>query len=312
MEIIRLLNKKQLEISLTEHLKKRELPDKFLYTGISGAGNWLKLESSNDFTVASSLTTFLNENKEAIINELPEEFNIVSIGCGDAKKEKVLLKACREKDVTCHLVDVSLEMLEAGMTNMQQNGYECRGFAAEIDQLETLNKYWRHPVVLCLLGNNFCNYEPDYIFELMENNLKKGDYFLFDCETFTEDFLENNRLEKIKRAYRCSTNIQFNLSPLINLGISTEDIEFQLDLVPEGEKKSFKTRKQIKIKNDCSASLNGEKIIFKKGEKIRMGFTYKYDPKWLRIFLERSFDTVQWHVNKANDKLIALVKVRDK
>ena len=83
MNKIELVTKDELEIKLYECLEQRQMPDYFLYLDHSGVRNWLALDSSDEFTVASRLTDLLRQNLPAIATHISGKFDMVSIGVGN-------------------------------------------------------------------------------------------------------------------------------------------------------------------------------------------------------------------------------------
>ena len=53
-----------------------------------------------------------------------------------------------------------------------------------IEEMPLLKRYWRLPVLFCILGNTFCNYDPEFILKLVYENLEQGDLFLFDADLY--------------------------------------------------------------------------------------------------------------------------------
>jgi uncharacterized SAM-dependent methyltransferase len=189
MKKIVFVNEEALEQRLKDHLERRELPDAFLYTGTHGAANWLALESSKRFPIAATLTALMKKHARSLVRRIGGCRGLVSIGAGDAQKELLLLRAMpRLARPACHVIDVSSHMVDAALQNLDGLGLQNTGIVAFCEDLDHLAPYWDHPILLCLLGNNFCNYEPSTLLPLLGRNLGPADRFLLDGNAKTNPY----------------------------------------------------------------------------------------------------------------------------
>jgi hypothetical protein len=80
------------------------------------------------------------------------------------------------------------------------------------------------------------------------------------------------------------------MAPLLKRGLSTEDCVFRLDLIGKETEagRLYRTDKRIEILADCTLTCPDRLIGLRKGEMIRMGFTYKYTLSQVTTFLERN------------------------
>ncbi|WP_406661790.1 L-histidine N(alpha)-methyltransferase [Methanolobus sp. ZRKC3] len=291
MKKIELLSEEQLQQRLCDNLTKHELPDLFLYVGEEGASNWLTLDSSDKFTVARKLTELLRSNVSRIVEFIPGHGSLVSVGVGNGEKERIILKASLSSNDPpfYYPIDVSSQLVDTALESVKDLPVEKTGMVGMIEDLALLRENWISPALFCILGNTFCNYDPDRILGLLHENLFESDIFLFDCHLLTDSDASSQEIEDVEDIYRSEENKMFNAHPLINAGMTAENIEFDLRLLPvESEIGAiYRTHKTLTIKRNDSVDLCSKKISFEAGDVIHMGFTYKYSFEQVASYLEK-------------------------
>lgn len=313
MNRVELISEDALETTLLHCLEERHLPDCFLYLGESGVRNWLKLSASEAFPVAERLTGLLKEGIPSIARHLPGRFDLVSVGVGGGEKERVLLEAFAGQHAVSYVaVDISAGMVDAALRTVEGIDVPKTGVVAFLEDLEQLRRLWRSPVLLCLLGNSFCNYEPDGVLDAVHRELGSEDLFLFDCHLLPGERVsgEGGR-DEVERVYRSQLNVRFNIEPLVERGLDPGDCVFHLDLVRCGMRRGpvYRTSKWLEILKDTTLSCGVGKVRLARGETIRMGFTYKYTSEQVRGLLEdHGFDRVEMLLGRGFDNLLALVR----
>ncbi len=287
MKKIELLKPETLEEKLAENLQHHRMPDYLLYTGETGSSGWLELHQSPGFGISRQLTELLVQNISLIAAYVPAGMNVVSIGVGDGKKEKILLtELCRLSSFTYYPVDISSPLVDLATEQVKDLPLEVVGLVGFFEDLSVLRIFWELPVMFCLLGNTFCNYEPDEVLRNIGTVLNEDDLFLFDCSLYYE---RPETRRKIESTYRCPENVNFNIGPLLRCGMRPNDCEFRLDLKPAPtlEGPLYRTSKVIRILKDSIVQCAGRSVELKAGEIIEMGFTYKYTIDQLNAFLRK-------------------------
>jgi len=309
---VELLTKEELESRLRVCLERREMPDCFLYLGDSGVRSWLSLSASAEFPIASDLTTLLVESLPALLPRLPARFSLVSVGVGDGAKERTLLEALSPRRVQRYCaVDVSSEMVDRALNAVAHIEVEKCGIVAFLEDLPSLRRFWSTPALLCLLGNNFCNYDPAFILEMLRGQLGADDLFLFDCHLLPPGADGRDGLsQRVEETYRSGLNALFNINPLVQRGLSPDDCVFHLDLVPvQGELGTvYRTSKCLEIANDARIALGSGELCLSAGDRIRLGFTYKYTRGQLHEYLVRhGFSERELFQSCGGDNVLVLV-----
>lgn len=308
------MTKKDLEMQFRECLIRHEMPDEFLYLGDMGSKNWFTLDNSAEFTVASSLTELLRQKVDSIAAHISDKFEIVSIGVGSGQKERIIIETLIRRGLSpkYYPVDVSSEMVDAALNAVADIDIEKVGIVGRLEQLPLLRAYWKPPVLLCLLGNNFCNYEPDALLSSVYAQLEANDLFLFDCHLFPADRgRQKLAKESVKSIYCSPLNVKFNIAPLVQRGLAPENCDFQLELV-EVESRgggAFRTVKLIRILKDTTIRCKPSSITLSAGEVIRMGFTYQYTEELVREYLKQNgFAEVEIFLSDTDDNMLVLAK----
>jgi uncharacterized SAM-dependent methyltransferase len=315
MNKLELVNDEALERQLKRHLDRRELPDAFLYTGDIGAHNWLTLEASDRFPIASALTDLMEEHAASIAERVGARRSVVSIGAGDAQKEKILLaRLAAYARPVCHMIDISSRMVDEAIENLGGLGLELRGAVAFCEDIDTLAPYWDRPLLLCLLGNNFCNYDPSALLSLIHRNLGGADVFLFDCNLLPDRLEDIDRwVHEMEAVYNSPENVQFNIAPLVTRGVDPDACEFSLKLItvnsPAGP--IYRTRKQIHLTRPAIVHCGNQLVHIAAGETIEMGFTYKYRLDQLRqCLIDNGFETLETWPDRSGDNVIVLTRTK--
>lgn len=313
MEKIEMINNQSLEKMLKNFLQQRFLPDSFLYISEQGKENWLTLESNKQFPIAASLTALLKDNAGSIAAHVRNTNTLVSIGAGDAKKEYILLtELLKTNRLSCQIVDVSSQMVDIAMETLSTLAIDAHGIVAFCEDMEKLAQYWDRPVLLCLLGNNFCNYDPMRLLMQVSGNLKKRDLFLFDCHLCSSHPQHDEKWRHDnEEIYNSPENIKFNIAPLVSRGMDPDCCRFELKLIKVDSScgQIYRTRKQINIIRDAMVRCGDDTVAFSKGEVIEMGFTYKYRVDQLSACLqEYDFKIVQSWPDSTGENVIILAK----
>jgi uncharacterized SAM-dependent methyltransferase len=312
--MITLVSAEVLEGRLLESLERRQLPDYFLYLGEKGVRRWLELDQSDEFPIAARLTALLGSSMRLIVRQLPATFDLVSIGCGGGSKERLLLQSLGPRQSARYFpVDVSSGMVDAALARVEDLDVEATGVVALFEDLPAIAEHWRRPVLLCMLGNNLCNYEPDSVMRAVRAELKPEDYFLFDCHLFSASAKSIAEWEAgFARAYQSDPNVRFNIGPLVDRGMDPKDCEFRLKLLPAETPfgRAFVTRKSITILNDVRINVGGVSVELSSGDTLSMGFTYKYRPSQIQGYLQQSgFVTVEEFLSRDGENLLVLARL---
>ena len=313
MRKVELVTRDELEDSFRDCLVRHEMPDCFLYLDQSGVSNWLSLSESEDFPIASRLTELLKRNVPSIARRLPNRFDLVSIGVGGGQKESMLLEALVPgKSITYYPVDISTQMVDEALKAAAHINVNRTGLVCSVADLSLMRQFWTPPVLLCLLGNNFCNYEPHDLLTMVRRELQPRDFFLFDCHLLpaNRDGSKPGR-EVVERMYRSRLNVQFNIHPLVQRGMAPDGCVFNLDVFPVETSLGtvYRTHKWLRILRHTTVSCGTTEVSLAPGDTIRLGFTYKYTRTQIEAYLrQQRFQVEDMFASDDSDYLLALVR----
>jgi uncharacterized SAM-dependent methyltransferase len=208
-------------------------------------------------------------------------------------------------------VDISSQMVDEALQAVSDLPVETLGITAFCEDLPATLEYAEPPRLIALLGNNFCNYDPDALLGMAAEALGPDDLLLFDAHVRPERAADTTEWrQSTERAYRSQENVRFNLGPLIGHGVDPETCSFQIDLLPLDTPGGpvLRTRKLIRVLADATARFAEGTVEFAAGDTLTMGFTYKYTASQLDRYLRRhSYATLARFENEAGDNLLLLV-----
>lgn len=310
MKIIELITKDTFEQQLYNNLKNNQLPDYLLYINSDTKDSWIELDNSKDFPIASNLTTMLIKNIRELLELTGQVSEFVSIGVGSGEKERIILQKLCKKGLHPHYcaIDVNPEMTSEAIRKVSYLELDSIGVIGMIEELEKISPYWKFPALIALLGNTFCNYNPYYITSKISSNMSTDDYFLVDFHLFS---IINHEKSKriIEQIYSTERNALFNMSPLLKRGGHKEDFKFILNLITENIKneKVYRTKKYLKVVQPCTITTTAGNINLTQGEKLELGFTYKYTKQQALGFLKKGgFEPLKVFYEK--DNLLVICK----
>ena len=313
MKKIELVTTVDLEARLRPCLERRYMPDCFLYLGPAGVASWLELSNSQEFPVATRLTHLLRYSIPFLVQHVAAWSDVVSVGVGSGEKERLLLEALGDKCINAYYaVDISSDMVEKALDTVAHLDVDKAGVVAFLEDLPQIRRLWKTPVVLCLLGNTFCNYEPEDILTKVRSVLTPADLFLFDCNLLgARSNGEEQAKQAVEQVYRSRQNVSFNLGPLVERGLRPDDCDFHLDLVEADTSAGTlrRTSKSIQILRDTDVWCGDSAVRLAAGDIIQLGFTYKYTRAQVECYLERhGFRSLEMHASPSGDNLLALVR----
>ncbi|MEW6381619.1 MAG: L-histidine N(alpha)-methyltransferase [bacterium] len=315
MKKIELITRSELESRFKECLEQRRMPDYFLYLGGSGVRSWLKLDSFKGFPIARQLTDLLRQSLPSLVSHFPRDLSLVSIGVGRGEKERLLLESLLTAGSSKYFaIDISSWMIDEALKTVADLKVDKVGLVAFLEDLPLMRQYWNPPVLLCLLGNTFCNFDPDYILAIIWGQLEDNDLVLLDCHLFPEqEEGEDSGREQIERVYRTEPNMRFNINPLVQRGFDSDNCVFHLELRPVETDVGivYRTNKQLKILKNATILCGQDKVTLSSGDVIQLGFTYKYTRQQVEGYLQRNgFEKVQSFTSSDGENLLVLARKR--
>jgi len=281
---LELVSRAGLERELAENLSAGRLPDRFLYLDEAGAAGWLALADSSEFDIAAALEGLLRGAAAELAALLPERCDVVSLGAGSGRKERLLLEAlCARGGRPCYFpVDISAPLIERALAEAEPLGLEGCGLVAPLEALPRLAPCFRSPLLLCCLGNTFCNFEPHWLLPLLRDALGPDGRLLLDFHLVSSE--PEAAQAAVRGRYGSSLNRAFNLGPLLRRGLEAEACELEVALVPVPGL-GWRTRKAIRVRRAAQVRCGEAVVRLAEGSTLELGFTYKYTAQGLEGLL---------------------------
>lgn len=283
----------------------------FSYWGIGPTCAWAS--ACNDATyrvMQESIRSFSNLWKQTLPTLVGHKFHYVSLGIGTGHKDFHILQDLHRIDPELFYfpVDMSPEMLRVGIPESAKSVpllERHRLLPVQLDfsiesNVVALRKLLNgivgeEPILFSLLGNTLANFEGDKdLLKILSNLIRVQDRFLL--EVARTDSLEEALQREAVREYKNSTRFKkFVTSAILqntDLPVDFDSIEFVSEVEQERA-----IRIKIFYRNQIESKLkmmlpDGTKIVFPKGDTIRLYLTRKYTRKGVDGLIEHCGFTV--------------------
>jgi hypothetical protein len=272
-------------------------------------------EQPGILSLQTELTALLRQSIPHIVASIPPGMSVVSIGIESVEAERILIEELIPKGVSAYYpVDLSEELLDLVLERVRDLPLEKIGLVGSFEDLPALSKCWRPPVLLCMLGNMFCNYERDYILSTLHENLRPCDLFLFDCHLFCPSDDRNAIRNEMEQLYRSEKPAFLSIAPLRGDAVEAQDCEFELDCQPSQTVMGtvYKTRRTIRARKDSAFACGSNVVTLKAGDSLELGVIYEYRFDQIGSFLKQhQFDALKLFLTKDRANLLALAQKQD-
>lgn len=297
----------ELDKEMIDCLKNRGLEQKFLYLDY---GAKFYYEAYNKPSSPSPVDFLAESYYELVAKQFKKKQNIalISLGCGDASSEKIMLKKLKQEGYTFTYfgVDSSRQMLDLAVKNLAElkveNQFLCADIVSEdfCDEISQITDKYDCRAFL-FLGGTISNVNQTNIIDSLYNVLKKNDLLFLDIRIRNSlDTSEDLQLFNFYSRYLHDKEMtQWLFSPLCSVGIDPSCGTLNLEMVKEKSIGAilfkffflFNKKFVIKLRNDV--------IHFLPEEKVELLHIRAYYPEDLNTFFkEHNFKLVQSLTNK--------------
>jgi uncharacterized SAM-dependent methyltransferase len=298
---------------LLESLRTRRVNHKFHYDSVKQTQKWLALHQAYSPARNDADCRAIYEQGFAAAAEKikAKQVHIIGLGCGGGQKDTRLLKLlkARGKEISYSPCDVSAAMvLVARKTALavvpEQN---CFPFVCDLATAGDLKDFLvtRHPSLITFFGM-IPNFEPLEILPRLASLVRPKDNLLFSAN-LAPGHNYSAGMEKILPQYDNNLTRDWLMTFLLDLGIEKSDGELRFSIEAGGfglkrvvARFHFTRARQIKV--------DGESFKFRRGESIRLFFSYRYTPERVCKILARHKLEVwsQW-IAKSGEEGVFLV-----
>lgn len=228
---------------------KKVIPNRLLYKTDPGCKKWLELCGSPGYSFFQRSYNNLDSKSEeicgAIISKANRtDFDFVSLGVGDGKKDGLLLSSfLKKQEEGSHLyyypMDINITMIERAAHNLNQmeeftvdkDKLRIKPFVGDffgIDNMELFYNYRKSPNIFSILGNTIGNGEESELIETLQGTIEENDFLIIEINT-------NQDSESIEKLEKSKISREHDLSPLHAIGVPVRDEDLDYTTIRHGE-----------------------------------------------------------------------------
>lgn len=280
---------------LLESLRTRQVNHKFHYDSVKQTSRWLALHqvhspSRHDRDCAAMYDRAFVEAAEQINARTVQ---VIGLGCGGGQKDTRLLRLLMEhgKSVSYTPSDVSVAMTLVAQQTARNIIPQLKCFPLVCDLVtadvaETLAP--RHPSPITRLVTFFGmipNFEPRDILPKLAKLIRRQDVLLFSANLAPgADYAAG--VMKILPQYDNELTREWLLSFLLDLGVERGDGKLRF-AVERGQDSLRRVVARFVFKRGRVIVVEGEKFVFRRGDTVRLFFSYRHAPALVRMLLGR-------------------------
>jgi L-histidine Nalpha-methyltransferase len=269
---------------LLASLRTRKINHKFHYDSIKQTQKWLALHQLYSPTRNNEDCRAIYEKsfEQAAAKIKSKNIHVIGLGCGGGQKDARLLKLLKTggRKVFYTPCDVSLAMvLVARRTALEiVPAQNCFPFVCDLATADGLQKFLanRHPSVITFFGM-IPNFEPAEILPKLAALVRPKDHLLFSANLAPgENYAAG--VKKILPQYDNAPTRAWLMTFLLELGLEKNDgrLEFTIEDGVFGLKRIIA---RFHFTRAGRVEMESERFEFRRGESIRLFFSYRYPSK---------------------------------
>lgn len=279
---------------LLTSLRTWRVNHKFHYDSIKQANRWLALHqayspSRNDDDCAA---TYDRAFAEAVEQFQARSVHLIGLGCGGGQKDTRLLKRlkARGKVVGYTPADVSVAMTLVAQRAAQSVVPRGKSFpfvcdlASAADLSVALKKHCpsRSARLITFFGM-IPNFEPPDILPQLAQLVRRPDRLLFSANLSPgPDYVAG--VERILPQYDNEPTREWLLTFLLDLGVERGDGGLRFG-IERGAHELRRVVARFKFQRSRTVVVEGAKFTFRRGDRVRLFFSYRYTPELVRKHL---------------------------
>lgn len=288
---------------LFSSLRARRINHKFHYDSIKQTQQWLALHQaySPSRTDADCAAIYDRSFVETAQRFTGDEVHVLGLGCGGGQKDTRLAKLLMDsgKKVSYTPLDVSTAMvLVARQAALQVLGTDrCFPLVCDLataSDLSVVLDNWPqalHPSSnrpartsrLITFFGMMPNFEPEEILPRLAALLQPGEHLLCSANLAPgSDYATG--VQRILPLYDNALTRRWLMIFLLDLGMEITDGKLEF-VIEEGSRGLMRIVTHFRFESARSIQIGEEKFAFKKGESIRLFFSYRYTPELVRAGL---------------------------
>jgi uncharacterized SAM-dependent methyltransferase len=281
---------------LLASLRTRKINHKFHYDSVKQTQRWLALHqtyspSRND---ADCAATYDRAFTEAAGKIKPKHVHVVGLGCGGGQKDTRLLKLLKSggKEISYTPCDVSAAMVlvarQTALAAVQEKN--CFPFVCDLATAEQLSEVFRkggspQGASLVTFFGMIPNFEPQEILPKLAALVRQKDCLLFSANLAPGGNFAAG-VKKVLPQYDNAPTRDWLLTFLLDLGIARGDgkLQFKIESGAGGLKR---IAAHFVFTRAARIAVESERFDFRRGESIRLFFSYRYTSALVRKMLRK-------------------------
>ena len=271
---------------LLESLRTRRINHKFHYDSYKQAQKWLALHEA--YSPARKDLDCLRIYEEAFKNAtagVGSEIHVIGLGCGGGQKEAALLRLLKNgtANVSYSPCDVASPLVLTARNAALEfvNAERCLPVVCDLavaDEMENVFalKEGRQAKRLITFFGMIPNFEPSVILPKLKSLLRNEDQLLFSANLAPSDDYGAG-VQTILTQYDNELTKEWLLTFLLDLGVERSDGEVVFT-IEESADGYLRVVADFEFVNARKIRLENESFGFGPGEKVRLFFSYRYQP----------------------------------
>jgi L-histidine N-alpha-methyltransferase len=277
---------------LFSSLQTKKINHKFHYDSVRQTQKWLALHqiyspSRND---ADCEATYDRAFAEAAKLVESKRVHLIGLGCGGGQKDVRLLKLlkARSREILYTPCDVSTAMVlvarRAALAVVPEKN--CFPFVCDLASADALlkNLATRHPSLVTFFGM-IPNFEPQLILPKLASLVRPKDFLLFSANLAPGKNYTAG-VKKVLPQYDNTPTRDWLMTFLLDLGIAKSDGKLNFT-IEAGDGGLQRIVARFQFARGARFAIESEAFVFRRGESLRLFFSYRYTPALVRKHLAR-------------------------
>lgn len=290
---------------LLESLRTRRVNHKFHYDSIKQTNKWLALHqayspSRND---ADCAATYDKAFAEAAKEIKATRVHLIGLGCGGGQKDARLLKLLKARGKTLSYtpsdVSVAMTLVAQQAARAVVSEKKCFPLVCDLATADDLSGLFAHrpsPTAYRLITffGMIPNFEPQEILPKLAKLIRPQDTLLFSANLAPgNDYAVG--VKKMLPQYDNELMREWLMTFLLDLGVKRRDGELHFG-VERGVSSLRRVVARFEFKRSRTVMVEEQKFLFRRGDSVRLFFSYRYTPELVRKLLAHHGLTVrdQW------------------
>lgn len=281
---------------------------KLIFCSDDGAQAFFNFEKSSRYQNkidVQEIDTIKNNIEEIKNNIKDEAVNIVDLGCGSGKKAASIIQQLKDFKIRYCPVDINSDLVRIAADTVRKENPEevikMQWIISDFDNIENIAKSIRYKEyqknIFLLLGNTMENLDIHEIFYNIRRSMREGDLLILGNSIWDKESQEMLEL------YKKSTTLK-KLLINIPMGLGFREQEVEMDI----EFRESRIEVYYNIKVDKIVELYGKKIEFRKGDRLLVLLSYKYEKKNLVEILSMYFGDVNMKISEDGFYSVSICK----